>query len=191
MLQHEAVLFTSLQSTRSRTPYVPPLAQRKESSLTDVSKSNDSGKGGACGVHPDHGDNFVESVVKRRVMFERMSCAGGWNAELKLCLLPGGEGKLGKLEKAESDGGERGEASRSSSRCSLSPFLKAMSKDCHGGMSISGPKRGKGESSERLMRVRGPIDTVAGQKNKPQSSPSQTKVAERENRRQKARGTNR
>ena len=103
-----------------------------------MSRSNDSGNGGACGVHPDHGENFVESVVKRRVMVERISWTGGWNAELKLCLLPGGEGKLGKLEKGDSDGGERGEASRSSSRCSLSPFLKAMSRDCYGGISISG-----------------------------------------------------
>lgn len=91
-----------------------------EGQLTEESKFDESGNGGACELDPVNGASFVESVVKRRCMLERISVAGGWKADAQPGWVPGGEGKP---EKAASEGGERGDESRSSSRCSLSPFL--------------------------------------------------------------------
>ena len=48
----------------------------KEDKLTDESKFDESGNGGACETNPINGATFVESVVKRRCMFERISIGG-------------------------------------------------------------------------------------------------------------------
>lgn len=96
-----------------------------KSSLTEESRSGASGNCVVCcddGVH----ESLLESVVKRRCKLARTSlegCCCCWNAFMKPACPLGGEVYP---ENGDSDGGERGEVKRSSSRRSLRPFLKAM-----------------------------------------------------------------